>query len=131
MVRKVGYVTHSFSPSGRSLGAELFRPCGISREVDGKGVSSTGQGNPMFKISTLIKERRSPGFSLKQPQQKAQGRNGSGERVARKYIHVSVVSALEWHKDGAQGLPLSYIPDLSMALMASLTLRQGWVGQRC
>lgn len=121
----------AFLPAGGAWELSIFRPCGISREVDGKGVSSTGQGNPMFKISTLIKERRSPGFSLKQPQQKAQGRNGSGERVAGKYVHVSVVSALEWHKDGDQGLPLSYIPDLSMALTAPLTLRQGWVGQRC
>lgn len=98
----------------------------------GKGCHLQARVTLCSKLVPLLKKDAPQVSPSNNPQQKAQGRNGSGERVAGKYVHVSsVVSALEWHKDGAQGLPLSYIPDLSMALTAPLTLRQGWVGQRC
>lgn len=49
----------------------MLRECGGCPErsmgVNGRGVSSTWQGNTVFKISTLKEERNDVGFSLKQP----------------------------------------------------------------
>jgi hypothetical protein len=62
----------------------IFRVCGISREVDEKGVSSTGQGNSMFKISTLVKERNYLGFSLEQPNKRPRvGLQAGGQEMER------------------------------------------------